>query len=135
MRRQLKLCLITAWLTAALMVLFMGTNLCVSTDEACLAAGETMLLFMLLLSFPTGIVFLFISMFFLEADTVHNPSAYLTAWFIMTGGGCIQWFILVPRLLEGRKLTILDLKQNEQPSNTIAVDVHRSAVREGKVFR
>ena len=41
MRRQVKLCLITAWLTAALMVLFIGTNLCVSTDEACFAVDGT----------------------------------------------------------------------------------------------
>ena len=135
MRRQIKLCLITAWLTAALIVLFMGTNLCVSTDEACFAAGETMFLFMLLLSFPAGIVFLLISMSFLESSSVHYPSDYIIAWFIMTGGGCLQWFIVVPRLLEGQKLTILDLKRNEQPSNTIAVDVRSSAVRERKLFR
>ena len=122
MRGHIKLCLITAWLTAALLVLLMGTNLCVSTDEACLAAGETMFLLMLLLSFPTGIVFLFISMFFLETDSVHYPSDYIIAWFIMTCGGCLQWFIVVPRLLEGRKLTI-------------AVDVCSSAVRKRKLFR
>jgi|SRR5437016_4752190 len=135
MRKQIKLCLITAWLTAALLVLLMGTNLCVSTDEVCFAAGETMFLFMLLLSFPTGIVFLFISMFFLETDSVHYPSDYIIAWFIMTVGGCFQWFILVPRLFEGRKLTLLDLKPNEQPSNTIAVDVRPSAIRERKLCK
>ena len=135
MRGHIKLCLITAWLTAALLVLLMGTNLCVSTDEACLAAGETMFLLMLLLSFPTGIVFLFISMFFLETDSVHYPSDYIIAWFIMTCGGCLQWFIVVPRLLEGRKLTILDLKQDERSSKTIAVDVCSSAVRKRKLFR
>src|SRR2546430_2500040 len=54
MRGHIKLCLITAWLTAALLVLLMGTNLCVSTDEACLAAGETMFLLMLLLSISVG---------------------------------------------------------------------------------
>ena len=135
MRRQIKLCLITAWLTAAFIVLFMGTNLCASTDEACFAAGETMFLFTLLLSFPTGIVFLLISMSFLESGSVHSPSDYIIAWFLMTGGGCIQWFILVPRLLEGRKLTILDLKRNVQPSNPIAVDVRSRAVRERKLFR
>ena len=78
----------------------MGTNLCVSTDEACFAAGETMFLFMLLLSFPTGIVFLLISMSFLESSSVHYPSDYIIAWFIMTGGGCLQWFIVVPRFVE-----------------------------------
>ena len=135
MRRQIKLCLITAWLTAALLVLLMGTNLCVSTDEVCFAAGETMLLFMLLLSFPTGIVFLFISMFFLETDGVHYQSDYIIAWLIMTGGGCFQWFIVVPRLLEGRKLTVLDLKRDERPSKTIAVDVRPSATRELKLFK
>ena len=131
MRRQIKLCLITAWLTAALLVLLMGTNLCVSTDEVCFAAGETMFLFMLLLSFPTGIVFLLISMFFLESYSVHYPSDYIIAWLIMTGGGCFQWFIAGPRLLEGQKLTILDLKRNEQPANTIAAEVPSSAAGNG----
>ena len=94
-----------------------------------------MFLFMLLLSFPAGIVFLLISMSFLESSSVHYPSDYIIAWLIMTGGGCLQWFIVVPRLLEGRQLTILDLKRNVQPSNTIAVDVRSSAVRERKLFR
>src|SRR6266852_6232243 len=135
MRRQIKLCLITAWLTAALLVLFMGTNLCVSTDEICFAAGETMFLFMLLLSFPAGIVFLFISMFFLESYSVRYPSDYIIAWFIMTVGGCFQWFIVVPRLLEGRKLTLLDLKRNEQPSNATADDVRPSTIRERTLIK
>src|SRR5437667_8904733 len=123
MRGHIKLCLITAWLTAALLVLIMGTNLCVSTDEDCLTAGETMFLLMLLLSFPTRIVFLFISMFFLETDSVHYPSDYIIAWFIMTCGGCLQWFNVVPRLLEGRKLTILDLKPAARSSTTLTDDL------------
>src|ERR1043166_7352037 len=94
-----------------------------------------MFLFMLLLSFPTGIVFLLLSAFFLESYSVHYPSDYIIAWLIITCGGCFQWFIAVPRLLEGRKLTILDLKRNEQPSKTIAGDVPSSAVPERRLIR
>ena len=135
MRRYIKLCLITAWLTAVLLVLLMGTNLCVSTDEVCFAAGETMFLFMLLLSFPTGIVFLIVSMFFLGTDSVHYPSDYIIAWFIMTCGGCFQWFVVLPRLVKRQSLTILDLKRGEEPLRTTAADVCPGALREQKSFR
>jgi hypothetical protein len=132
MKSKIKMCLITGWLTAAFLILFMGTNLCASTDEACFAAGESMFLFMFLLSFPTGIVFFILSMFFLESESIHYPSDYMIAWLIMTCGGCLQWFIVVPRLFERRTLTILNLKQDEKSSGSLPVDLHPARVRSAK---
>ena len=120
MRSQIILCLKTAWLVAALMILLVGTNVCVSTDEACSAAGETMFLFMFLLSFPIGLVFLLISMIFVESAGGHYPSDYIIAWFILACGGCCQWFILVPRLFAKPTLTLLDLRQIREPSNAVS---------------
>src|SRR5256885_6873566 len=120
MRNKVILCLKTAWLVAALMILLTGTNMCVSTDEACSAAGETMFLFMFLLSFPFGAVFLFLSMIFLESGAVHYPSDYISAWFIMACGGCCQWFIVVPRLFAKPTLTVIDLRKSQEPSGVIS---------------
>ena len=120
MRSKIILCLKTAWLVAALMILLTGTNMCVSTDGACFAAGETMFLFMFLLSFPFGVVFLFLSMIFLESGGVHYPSDYISAWFIMACGGCCQWFIVVPRLFAKPTLTVIDLRKSHEPSSVIS---------------
>src|SRR5207253_10983287 len=120
MRSKIILCLKTAWLVAALMILLTGTNMCVSTDEACFAAGVTMFFFMFLLSFPFGVVFLFLSMVFLESGSVHYPSDYVTAWFIMACGGCCQWFIVVPRLFAKPTLTVIDLRNSQVPQGAIS---------------
>jgi len=66
MKSRIKLCLKTAWLTTAIVLLFMGTNLCVLTDSSCFDAGETMLLFIVILSFPTGVFLLSPRYFFSE---------------------------------------------------------------------
>jgi len=110
MRSKILRYLKIGWCVAALMILLMGTQVCTATDEACAAAGDTMFLFMLLLSFPTGIVFLTISLIFVNAGGEHYPADYILAWFIMAGAGCLQWFVVVPRLLDKPKFTLLDLR-------------------------
>ncbi|MFN2576090.1 MAG: hypothetical protein ABR607_00200 [Pyrinomonadaceae bacterium] len=120
MRSKIILCLKTAWFVAALTILFMGTNMCASTDAACLAAGETMFPLMFVLSFPFGVVFLFLSMLSLQSGTAHYPSDYITAWFIMACGGCCQWFLVVPRLFAKPTLTALDIGQIDGPSIPIS---------------
>jgi hypothetical protein len=120
MRSKIILCLKTAWFVAALVILLTGTNMCVSTDEACFAAGETMFFFMFLLSFPFGVVFLFLSMIVLESSGVHYPSDYITAWFIMACGGCCQWFVVVPRLFAKPTLTVIDLRRSPESSEAIS---------------
>jgi len=110
MRTRILLCLKTGWCVAALVILLTGTNMCISNDGACAAASDTMLWFMFLLTFPTGIVFVLISMMAFAAAGGHYPADYIFAWFIMASGGFLQWFIIVPRLFDRPKLTVLDLK-------------------------
>jgi len=97
------------------MILLMGTQVCTATDEACAAAGDTMFWFMLLLSFPTGVVFLTISLIFINAGGEHYPADYIFAWFIMACAGCLQWFVIVPRLFDKPKFTLLDLRAVPRP--------------------
>lgn len=119
MRSKIVLCLKTAWCVAALTILLVGTNMCVSTDEACSAASDTMLFSMLLLAFPTGVVFLLVSMIIFESAGGHYPSDYIFAWFIMACGGCLQWFIIVPRLFDKPGFTTIDLKPIQVPAGEI----------------
>jgi hypothetical protein len=117
MRNKIILCLKTAWVVAAFMTLLVATTVCGSADRGCFAAGQTMLLFMMVLSFPLGPVFLLISLIFVESPVGHFASDYAFAWFIMLCGGCCQWFILVPRLFGKPKFTLLNLKT---PPNEIS---------------
>ena len=118
-----------AWLTAAIAILFMGTSLCLSTDDACFQAGETMFLLMFLLSFPTGLLFILVSTFFLGGESIHYPSDYITVWLIMTCGGYLQWFVLVPRLFAKREFTVLNLGQTDSPLKSLVKDCAPSPIR------
>jgi hypothetical protein len=111
MKSRIKLCLKTAWLTTALVILLVGTNNCMSTDKACLASGETMFLFMFLLSFPTGILFAFAAAIMLGGESIHYPVDFFTFWLMMTIGGYLQWFVVVPRVRAKPELTLLNLRE------------------------
>jgi len=100
MKSQVKICLKIAWLAAALTILLMGTNMCVSTDAACYEAGDTMLFMMFWLSFPTGLLFAIPALIILHHGTVEYPSDFITAWIVLAFGGFVQWFLLVPRLFQ-----------------------------------
>lgn len=115
MRSKVLLCLKSGWCVAALIILLMGTNMCTTTDQACAAAGDTMWFFMLLLSFPAGIVFLIGSLIFLDFAGGHYPADFIFAWFIMACGGCLQWFVIVPRLFDKPKFTLLELNSVQVP--------------------
>jgi len=82
-----------------------------------------MLLFMGILSFPLGTVFLLISLIFVDGPAGYLASDYAFAWFIMLCGGSCQWFILVPRLFAAPQFTLLDLRTppNETPKRLLAV--------------
>lgn len=120
MRSKVLLCLKTAWCVAALMILLMGTNMCTTTDQACAAAADTMWFFMLLLSFPAGIVFLIGSLIVLDFAGSHYPADFIFAWFIMACGGCLQWFVIVPRLFDKPKFILLDLNAVKAPVPAIS---------------
>ena len=94
--------------------------MCTTTDQACAAAGDTMWFFMLLLSFPAGIVFLIGSLIFLDFAGGHYPADFIFAWFVMACGGCLQWFVIVPRLFDKPKFTFLDLNSVQVPVTAIS---------------
>lgn len=110
MNNQIKICLKTAWLVAAMAMLFMGTPMCVSNGEACVQASNTMLAAMFLITFPTGLFFFSITMIFVDPGRIYQPSDFITAWFIMMCGGLLQWFLMVPSLFESPGLTTLNLE-------------------------
>jgi len=110
MKSQIKLCLKVAWLSAAIIILLMGTNLCASSDEACFQSGESMFFLMFWLSFPASLVFSLTSLILLDSGSIHYPSDFITAWIVMTCGGVLQWFVIVPRLFQKPSFTLLNLK-------------------------
>jgi hypothetical protein len=110
MKNQVKICLKTAWLVAAIAILLMGTTLCVSTGESCVQAGNTMFSLMLLMTLPTGIFFFLVAAIFVGPGSIHQSSDFITAWFIMMCGGLLQWFLIVPSLFEKPGLTTLNLE-------------------------
>jgi hypothetical protein len=120
MKKQVKICLKTAWMVAASTILLTGTSLCVSTDEACLQTGDSMSFLMFLISFPTGMFFFVASTIYLDGGTIHYPSEFITTWMIMTCGGLLQWFVIVPRMFEKRSLTTLNLEMAAPPQGLVS---------------
>jgi len=108
MTRQHKICLNIAWLAAAIAILFMGTDMCVSTDAACYQAGQTMLFFMFWLSFSTSLLFVIAALMCLDG-AVHSPSDFIISWAVMVLSGLLQWLVIVPHLFERNRLTLLNL--------------------------
>jgi len=119
MKRRLKICLQIIWLSAAVAILFMGTDMCVSTDAACYQAGQTMLFLMFWLSFPTSILFVIGALIFLDG-AVHSPSDFIFSWFVMGLSGLLQWFVVMPRLFETHHFTVLNLET--VPSRSFSSD-------------
>jgi hypothetical protein len=111
MKDQVKICLKTAWLVAAVAMLFMGTPMCVANGQACVQAGNTMLTAMFIITFPTGVLFFLITTIFVDPSRIYQPADFVTAWFIMMCGGLLQWFLMVPGLFEGPGLTTLNLEK------------------------
>jgi hypothetical protein len=127
MKKQVSICLKTAWLAAAAAIFLMGTTICVSSDAACVQAGNTMFALMLLMTFPTGVFFFLITAIFVDPGSIHQPSDFITAWFVMMCGGLLQWFLMVPGLFEKPGLTSLNLEtsatlpsRNDGPALTSA---------------
>ena len=144
MNSKLKLCLKVAWVTASMVILLMGTNNCLATDYVCLAAGESMLVWMLVLSFPSGILSILVALIFLGFDSPDSLPTYLTLWLTMTGGGYLQWFVVTPKLFAKKELTLLSLQQKETANDPAlrkiaarepASEHHRAPVRIPKPFR
>lgn len=109
MRKQIILCLKVGWVVAALMILLLGNSICGAADDlACATTGNVMAIFMFLLTIPTGIIFLPIAIAFSEVFAGQFPADFVV-WTVFALGGFLQWFYVVPRLLEKRGFTFLNL--------------------------
>lgn len=120
MNKQVKTCLKTVWLVAATMIFIAGTSLCFSTDPNRFQAADTMFFLMFLISFPTGLCFLVASSIFLDGGNFNQPSQFITTWMLLTGGGLLQWFVLVPRMFEEHPYTTLNLEITAPPQRLVA---------------
>lgn len=129
MASRIKLALVVAWLTAVLIVLVMGSGLCASAEQVCFDSGETMLVIMFWLSFPTSVVCLILALLFVDSS-IHTTSDYVTVWFIMAFGGLLQWFFLAPRIFTKTDLVLLNLRSTISPPQTV-----KTVMRKAKAMR
>lgn len=106
---RVKLCLKVAWLTAAVVILGFGVN-----------TGETMFASMMFLSFPASILCALVALLFLQHASLDSLPIYFTVWLILTSGGYLQWFVIVPQLFEKDELILLDLGPEKIKSEAIA---------------
>jgi len=116
MKGKVKLCLQVAWLATVVAILLMGTTLCAATDEACFQAGESMFFLMFWLSFPASLPFGIAAIIFAGHESIQFPSDFITAWVVMTCGGLLQWFVIVPWLFRKKELTVLNLRAPSLPA-------------------
>jgi len=123
MRKRVTLCLRVAWTVAALVSAPMVIAICDSSNQACRPAGDTMLWFMAILSFPAGLVCVILSAIVRGLAAGEFPSPYITGWLLLECGGCLQWYLIVPILLEEPKLTLLNLNSFSVPSKIATAGV------------
>ena len=100
-------CLKAVWIVAAVSVLLIGLGTCLAGDNPCFEAGISMEGFMLLLSFPSSILFLLWFPVFYGAESIHYPVDYILFWLGAFVVGYLQWFVLIPRLFAAPVTTSL----------------------------
>ncbi len=76
-----------------------------------------------ILSFPGGLVCLIISVIVCGLMGGEYPSGHFTAWLIMACGGCLQWYIIAPLLLQEPKLTLLNLNSVPAADTKSVIDL------------
>jgi len=109
MKKQFILSVKVAWTVAAVVILVMYAGVCGSSDQACRPASDTLLIAMGALTFPAGVVCIIASVIVCALLSGEFSAETFTAWFLMMCGGCLQWYIIVPLLLEEPKFTFLNL--------------------------
>jgi hypothetical protein len=109
MRKQLIYGVKIAWTVAALVALVLYLGGCSSGDQACRPIGETMLFFMGVITFPAGLICIIVSVIVCGLVGGEYPRSEFTIWLLLVCGGCLQWYIVVPMLLEERRFTLLNL--------------------------
>ena len=120
MKKQFILCVKVAWTVAALIILLMYAGACGSDNQACSLIDGTTLVLMGILTFPSGVLCVVTAAIVCGLISGEVPYAAFTTWFLMLVGGCLQWYIVVPYLLEEPRLTLLNLNSTlTEPSTRV----------------
>ena len=110
-RSKWKLVLKCAWITAVVCIWFLGLGSCM-TEPSCFFAQNNLFPFIILLSFPGGLLlFLFVGPFIDFYPSIDYSLLCLGALAV----GYIQWFHAIPRLLGKHEITLLCLSEREKP--------------------
>src|SRR6267143_6070256 len=106
-----KLALKCAWITAVICIWFMSLGSCM-TEPSCFFAQNNLFPFMILLSFPGGLLFFLVVGPFID----FYPSIdYSLLALGVLAVGYIQWFHVIPRLFGKPDITLLCLSQRKKP--------------------
>lgn len=91
------------------MILWLGLGSCL-TQPTCRLAEENVLPLMLILSFPSGVLAVLVSVFFLG---FNPPTDFLLIWLALAVAGYVQWFVLLPSMGKHREVISLNLSLNQ----------------------
>jgi hypothetical protein len=110
-----------AWIVATVTVLLIGFGTCLAGDDPCLKAGRSMQGVMLLLSFPSSVLFLLSFSEIYGRETIHYPVDYVRFWLGTAVVGYLQWFVAVPSILATPVITTLGLspKARSKPASKL----------------
>ena len=95
------------WIVTALFMLPLGLGTCLGGPD-CIQAWDVLPV-MLLLCFPSGVLFLIVVAVLFEPTGFASAIDYSLIWLIVFGVGYVQWFWLVPKLFARSEITTLGL--------------------------
>ena len=122
-----------AWIVATVTVLLIGLGTCLAGDGPCLKAGRSMQGFMLLLSFPSSVLFLLSFSGIYGQETIHYPVDYVLFWLGTVVVGYLQWFVAVPGILATPDITTLGLSRKAR-SKPVSKRRRRHRIRTRPVY-
>jgi hypothetical protein len=99
------------WILLCVAVLFFHLDECLEWESGCDLAGERMFSAMFLLSFPGSLLYLVFLALTFETVNVHTPLLYILLWGGAFTVGYLQWFRVLPSLLNRPEMTTLGLAQ------------------------
>lgn len=115
------------WILASFAVLLLRFDQCFESASNCRVEGGDMFFAMFCLSFPGSLLYLIFLALIFDPIAAFTPLHYFLLWggaFIV---GYLQWFWVVPRLLQGQGMTTLGLLQSGASTVCRAVSQHPSS--------
>ena len=100
-----------AWILLAITVfrLFLGSHL--NNEDSWFAAEMSMSYGMLILSFPSGLLYFMLAGLIFDSIHFYTPASYFLIWFGTFIVGYLQWFWLIPYLSRQKEITKLGITQ------------------------